>query len=98
MRMITLLLVSAAMTLSSLNVLANYPIAGLNPDQRPEGAPVIEWVRHDKVWYQRALTGVVMPYPRTLIFLEHQGDWYTPFNYPGMKGPYDIRGWHETNP
>ena len=27
-------------------------------------------------------------------FLEDQGNWYTPFNHPGMTGRYDIRGWH----
>ncbi len=97
MRMITLLLVSTAITLSSLSALADYPIAGLNPGQRPQGAPVIEWVNHDKAWYQHALTGVLTPYPRTLIFLDHQGDWSTPFNRPGMRGPYDIRGWHGSN-
>lgn len=76
-------------------VSADYPIAGIEPSQRPVGAPVIEWVRHDKSWYEHALTGVQKPYPRSLYFLDNQGDWYTPFIRPGMRGPYDIRGWHK---
>ena len=73
-----------------------YPIAGVTPWQRPAGAPVIEWVRHDKSWYEHALTGITPPYPRSLYFLDNQGNWYTPFNHPGMLPPYDIRGWHKT--
>ena len=71
-----------------------YPIAGTTPWQRPAGAPVIEWVQHDKAWYAHALTGISRPYPRSLYFLDNQGNWYTPFNRPGMWPPYDIRGWH----
>ena len=73
---------------------AEYPVAGLKPEQRPEGAPVIEWVQHNKSWFEHALTGIERPYPRSLYFLDNQGYWYTPFNRPGMKGVYDIRGWH----
>jgi hypothetical protein len=80
---------------ASCSTYAEYPIAGLNPSQRPVGAPVIEWVNHDNNWYQHALTGVHQPYPRSLYFLENQGDWHTPFNQPGMQGRYDIRGWHQ---
>jgi hypothetical protein len=71
-----------------------YPVAGTTPWQRPAGAPVIEWVRHDQGWYEHALTGISPPYPRSLYFLDNQGNWYTPFNRPGMLPPYDIRGWH----
>ena len=80
--------------LMTSSVSANYPIAGLEPSQRPAGAPVIEWVQHDKAWFERALTGVHKPYPRSLYFLDNQGNWHTPFNHPGMRGRYDIRGWH----
>jgi len=73
---------------------AEYPIAGLNPDQRPAGAPVIEWVQHDKTWYQHSLTGIQPPYPKSLYFLDNQGYWYTPFTRPGMRGYYDLREWH----
>lgn len=75
--------------------MADYPVAGVNPSQRPMGAPVISWVQHDKSWYQHALTGVDKPYPRSLWFLDNQGGWYTPFNRPGMPGVYDMRGWHK---
>lgn len=76
-------------------VLADYPVAGLKPDQRPEGAPVIQDVDKDYGWYDGALTGVSKPYPSSLRFLEDQGNWYTPFNRPGMTVPYDIRNWHD---
>ena len=72
-----------------------YPIAGVNPEQRPEGAPVIEEFDKDADWYANALRGVTLPYPASLHFLENQGDWHTPFDHPGMTGPYDIRGWHK---
>ena len=73
---------------------AGYPIAGVNPQGRPEGAPVILEVRKDPGWYGRALTGISQPYPLSLRFLEDQGNWYTPFNHPGMLGRYDTRGWY----
>ena len=71
-----------------------YPIAGTQPSQRPQGAPVITSVQRDPGWYQRALTGISRPYPQSLQFLENQGHWSTPFIHPGMYGRYDIRGWH----
>jgi hypothetical protein len=46
-------------------------------------------------WYAQALTGISQPFPYSLRFLEDQGNWYTPFNRPGMPGRYDIRGWHQ---
>ncbi|PIE09253.1 MAG: hypothetical protein CSA72_13815 [Rhodobacterales bacterium] len=70
-------------------------IAGVEPSQRPEGAPEITQVAKDGVWYQQALTGVSQPYPASLKFLEDQGNWFNPFIHPGMTGPYDIRGWHK---
>jgi len=73
---------------------SDYPIAGSTPWQRPVGAPVIEWVKHDPTWFKKAVTGVTPPYPHSLYFLDNQGDWYTPFTHRGMTGPYDIRGWH----
>ena len=74
---------------------SDYPMAGLKPWQRPQGTPVIEWVRHNRLWYQHALTGISRPYPRSLYFLDNQGNWYTPFIHPGMTGKYDIRKWHK---
>lgn len=73
---------------------SDYPIAGTTPWQRPEGAPVIEWVKHDLPWYEQALTGITRPYPNSLYFLGNQGYWHTPFNLRGMTPPYDLRGWH----
>ena len=73
---------------------AEYPVAGVKPYERPEGAPVISQVHRDRTWYIRAVQGIAQPYPESLRFLESQGNWSTPFNQPGMTGPYDIRGWH----
>lgn len=72
---------------------ADVQISGLKPYQRPEGAPSIVQITHDSEWYTRALTGVSKPYPESLRFLDNQGNWYTPFDRPGMSAPYDIRGW-----
>lgn len=71
-----------------------YPIAGLRPDQRPQGAPSITEVKKNSGWYRGALRGITEPIPSSLRFLEDQGNWYTPFDRPGMLGRYDIRGWH----
>ena len=74
---------------------ADYPIAGLRPDARPANAPVISAVNHDDAWLRVALTGIDHMYPTSFRFLDDQGNWYTPFNRPGMTGRYDIRGWHQ---
>lgn len=78
-----------------LQLIAGYPVAGLEPSKRPINAPVMTQVSRDKAWYQSSLTGVEQPYPRSLHFLDNQGNWYTPFTRPGMTGPYDIRQWHQ---
>lgn len=73
-------------------------IAGTQPDRRPQNAPLITEVDHDKAWLAQALTGVSEPYPESLDFLQDdQGNWFTPFIHPGMTSPYDIRGWHQKN-
>ena len=69
-------------------------IVGIESSQRPENAPVITTFSKDGQWYLDSLHGVSEPYPYSLRFLEDQGAWFTPFNKPGMPGPYDIRGWH----
>ncbi len=74
---------------------AEYPVAGVKPYERPAHAPAITQVKKNKAWYDQALTGLEPPYPESFRFLEDQGNWYTPFNRPGMTGPYDIRGWHQ---
>lgn len=88
----------AALLLASQAWGADYPVAGLSPDARPEGAPRLERFAKDAGWYGAALTGVSRPYPASLRFLEDQGAWYTPFSVPGMTGPYDIRNWHRPAP
>ncbi|GEM_PF-732103 len=82
---------------SSSSNAAQYPVAGTSPWQRPASAPVIEWVKHNRVWYKESLTGINTPYPRSLYFLDNQGNWYTPFTRPGMQSPYDLRRWHHTS-
>lgn len=72
-------------------------ISGIAPDQRPASAPKVMAAVHPQTWYAHAVTGVVAPYPQSLFFLDNQGDWYTPFNRPGMPAPYDIRGWYKSN-
>lgn len=90
---IVILLVSAGQV--ALGDTAQVPfIAGLNPAERPAGAPVITEFIKDGDWYARALRGVSPPYPESLRFLEDQGAWFNPFIWPGMTGPYDIREWH----
>ncbi len=79
---------------SFASAVAGYPIAGVEPYQRPAGAPVIQQVDKSGGWYSQALTGISQPYPSSLNFLEDQGNWYTPFNRPGIPGRYDIRGWY----
>ncbi len=85
---LSLLIVASTVKASDL------PIAGLDPSQRPEGAPRILTVNRSGEWYRGALHGVARPYPHSLRFLEDQGNWYTPFTRPGMPGRYDIRGWY----
>lgn len=75
-------------------VLAQEVVGGITPSVRPEKAPKLAQVSHDQAWYQRALTGVSKPYPQSLLWLDHQGDWYTPFTRRGATGPYDIRRMH----
>jgi len=70
-------------------------VAGVQPDQRPANAPVIKEMQKPRTWYDKAVTGVVRPFPTSMRFLEAQGNWYNPFIVPGMCGRYDIRNWHQ---
>lgn len=79
---------------NAANAETAYPIAGTQPDRRPEGAPFIRTYEKDKDWYANALTGLEQPYPYSFRFLEDQGAWHTPFTRPGMLKPYDVRQWH----
>ena len=69
-------------------------IAGVRPDRRPAAAPVLSDVEKDAEWYARALHGVDAPYPFRRRFLEYQRARFTPFRFPGMTAPYDIRTSH----
>ena len=73
---------------------STFPIAGLTPDQRPAGAPVIKDFQRDKSAEAKNFQGISKPYPPGLPVVD-QGAWFTPFNRPGMPQPYDIREWHK---
>jgi hypothetical protein len=70
------------------------PIAGTEPSRRPLSAPAIETLHRPDGWHREALAGISEPHPPGLRFLQDQGNWYTPFDRPGMPGRYDLRGWH----
>jgi hypothetical protein len=69
-------------------------IAGVDPSQRPAGAPTISAPQRAPDWKARAERGITDPKPASLKFLDNQGSWYTPFDHPGMPGRYDIRRLH----
>ena len=95
MKTIHKLILVLLISLLSMSVTSAYPIAGLTPDQRPAGAPVIKTFTKTAKWYANALHGIQPPYPASFRFLEDQGAWYTPFNHRGMTKPYDIRHWYK---
>ena len=68
-------------------------IAGLVPDSRPVGAPVITVFEQTPTWWERAHRGIDPP-RNGVDFLKYQGAWYTPFIHPNSTGRYDIRGLH----
>ncbi len=86
--------VMAAMVLPWSFALADPYVAGIDPSQRPQGAPVVSAPQKGADWKAAALRGVTDPKPASLKFLDDQGAWYTPFNHRGMPGYYDIRGLH----
>ena len=83
-----------ALAMSSAVLGAQTVVGGITPSIRPVDAPRIEHIARDESWFRQALTGVSTPFPPSLRFLDYQGEWHTPFNRPGMTGPYDIRRWH----
>ncbi|MCB6179108.1 hypothetical protein LHP98_13365 [Rhodobacter sp. Har01] len=95
MRQVCLFLVLGALPLAA--AAEGVPIAGIHPSERPAGAPVLTEMVKGSGWQARALTGVEAPIPPSLGFLKNQGAWFTPFDHPGMTGPYDIRHWHGGN-
>ena len=95
MRPVSLLALVVGAMLAPAATGASEPfVAGVAPDRRPADAPRITEVRKGPAWYDTALHGITPPYPWSLRFLEDQGNWFTPFNHPGMTGPYDVRSWH----
>jgi hypothetical protein len=87
------MLASCCGALSAAAEQTAYSVAGLQPDKRPM-APKVVAVERDGHWYARAYSGIELPYPWTLRFINDQGNWHTPFAAPGMTGKYDLRGWH----
>ena len=69
------------------------PVAGLMPDVRPPGAPVIVSFEQGANWKAQALQGINPP-QTGVGFLKDQGAWHTPFIHPNSTGRYDIRGLH----
>ena len=69
-------------------------VAGLAPFERPEGAPALGEFQQTAEWRAKSLRGISEPLPPSLKFIDSQGAWYTPFDHPGMLGPYDLREWH----
>lgn len=86
-------LVIATLALTTVAGAAEYPIAGLAPDSRPAGAPKTTVATRAAGWDARFFQGVASPRPASLAWSADQGGWYTPFDRPGMIGPYDIRNW-----
>jgi hypothetical protein len=99
MRIILTSAVLAVALLQSVPALSQEYIAGLEPDRRPENAPVIAKFNQTDAWRAKALKGVTTPHPKNVTaFLKDQEAWFNPFQYPGMPGYYDIRGLHKTKP
>ena len=92
-RFLELVLVAGVLGCAISGAAAQSVVGGMTPSQRPKDAPRITELQRDPAWYRKALTGVSKPYPLSLLFLDRQGDWYTPFTRPGAPNVYDIRGW-----
>ncbi|MCL2830665.1 MAG: hypothetical protein FWD77_08020 [Betaproteobacteria bacterium] len=71
-------------------------VAGLAPYERPTDAPVISAdAPLSDAQKEHFFHGVEKPLPPSVESVAQPGNWYTPFNRPGMHGYYDIRGWHK---
>ncbi|HMW44055.1 MAG TPA: hypothetical protein PKC88_16930 [Plasticicumulans sp.] len=97
MRLPVLILLLAGINAAMADAPA-YPVAGLQPDARPAGAPVIHQHTTSEAAKTRLQRGIVLPAPATLAVMRDQEAWYTPFDQPGMLGYYDLRGWHAAAP
>lgn len=83
-----------AVLFGSSLVLAEEFIGGTTPSVRPARAPVIETFAMTREDEKTFFHGVSKPYPPSLMFVNKQGAWFTPFSHPGMSGKYDLRDWH----
>lgn len=72
-------------------------VAGLQPDRRPEGAPIQAERQIADKQLDRWLTGVSKPWPGNVEQIARTGAWFVPLRHPGMWGAYDIRGWHSAS-
>ena len=70
------------------------PIAGLQPDRRPPGAPSLVAAAPSPTLKQRRLSGIGQPWPGNVERIAEQGAWFSPMFAPGMGGRYDLRGLH----
>lgn len=69
-------------------------VAGLVPDRRPEGAPVVTAVPVTAAEKARRMAGVERPWAGNLERIAEQGPWFSPLFQPGMTGRYDLLGRH----
>ena len=69
-------------------------VAGLQPDRRPPGAPVITEANFTSEQMARFLRGIEGQPPGNVTTIVATGQWYVPMRHPGMTPPYDLRGWH----
>lgn len=78
---------------------ASAPVAGLQPDRRPEGAPVLQGTPASPELKAQRLRGIGKPWPGNVERIaEQQGGWYSPMFTPGMNPPYDLRNLHAGRP
>lgn len=91
-----LLFVGVVLLVYELAFSAQPHIAGTKPDQRRPNAPVIK--QGPKLVPEKVLQGASENIPPSLRkAIQSQGNWFTPLTRAGMTGPYDIRGYHNTN-
>jgi len=69
-------------------------VAGLQPDRRPPGAPVITEATFTPEQLARFQRGIEGQAPGNVATIVATGQWYVPMRHPGMTPPYDLRGWH----
>jgi len=69
-------------------------VAGLQPDRRPQGAPVIVEASFSPEQLAQFLRGIEPPPPGNVATIVATGQWFVPMRHPGATSPYDIRGWH----